>query len=73
MPDDAHLKPAEISCVFEGLESVVAKIIEQPSTLEQRDCQRKTPLQIARRRNHQAVVDLLLQAGATDSSPPPGD
>ena len=51
----------------------MAKIIEQPTTLEQRDRQRKTPLQIARRRNQQAVIDLLLQAGATDTNPPPGD
>ena len=68
-----RLKPAEMSCGSQGLESVVAKIIEQPTTLEQRDRQRKTPLQIARRRAQQAVVDLLLQAGATDTKPPPGD
>ena len=41
-------------------------IIKQPSTLEQRDRQRKTPLQVTRRRGHHDIEKLLLEAGAVD-------
>ena len=53
---------------MQGLEKVVAFIIEQPSTMQQRDKQRRTPLQIARQRKQMKVADMLKAAGAPDFS-----
>ena len=52
----------------QGLGKVVATIIEQRSTMQQRDGQRKTPLQVARQRNQSCVADMLERAGAPDYS-----
>lgn len=52
---------------LQGLIDIVKFIIEQPSTVQQRDRQRKTPLQIARQNKQAEVEDVLRAAAATDS------
>ena len=51
---------------MQGLETVVAAIIKQRTTLEQRDKQRNTPLQVAQRRQQERIVEMLIEAGAKD-------
>lgn len=58
---------------MQGLGSVVAWIIEQPTAMEQRDKQYKTPIQVARCRQHDDIVDMLLEAGAKDAGLPAGE
>lgn len=57
----------------QGIEEVVAAIIQQRSTLEQRDKAYRTPLQVAERRKQGQIVKMLMEAGGKGLEPLKGN
>lgn len=57
----------QIVCT-QGLIDVVQWLLQTPNVVEQKDGQRDTPLRLARRSGHAHIVQLLMGAGAKESS-----
>ena len=66
--NDAVKRNSTPNCTacIQGVHAVVALIIEQKTTMEQKDKDYKTALQIARGRKQESIVKLLLASGARD-------